>query len=535
MILRKPYAFLIKNFKIIHLFISILMGYLLYKSYNIVTFFSDSVTNNYTAIVSGQVAGLYINYFMYGAIILVLASLVAIYYLLSHKDKPRKFYMWSILYYILLFIVFTIFYSFINTLTNETIASSSLRAYRDISVMITVPQIFFVIYTFVTFTGFNIKKFNFSDDLKELEINEEDNAEFEFTIGFKGYKTERKIRRTIREFSYYVRENSFIFTIISIISVIIVATTLFLNREVYNKKYKMSDSILHNNFAVSVEDSIVSNLTYNGEILSKGKYYVAIKLKVTNNSNKKEVLDHSNFRLEYDNKQVKPNLEKSLFFKDFATPYYGDEISKGSSRVIGLVYEINEKDKNKAFKLKIYRGVNTKPGEIVAKYNEIKIAPVLVNELADSNVAEMGESLEFIYSNIGDSSFQINSFQFTKGFQYSYDKCENEVCRTIDDIVSVDYTVLGDYRMLLVLDYILKLDKETAYYKGNSAIKDFVTNFMKIRYTIDENTYYSKVVYQTPKNLKDKMVLQVKSNVNEAETLDIIFTIRNKNYIINLK
>ena len=173
--------------------------------------------------------------------------------------------------------------------------------------------------------------------------------------------------------------------------------------------------------------------------------------------------------------------------------------------------------------------------EIVAKYNEIKIAPVLVNELADSNVAEMGESLEFIYSNIGDSSFQINSFQFTKGFQYSYDKCENEVCRTIDDIVSVDYTVLGDYRMLLVLDYILKLDKETAYYKGNSAIKDFVTNFMKIRYTIDENTYYSKVVYQTPKNLKDKMVLQVKSNVNEAETLDIIFTIRNKNYIINLK
>ena len=105
MILRKPYAFLIKNFKIIHLFISILMGYLLYKSYNIVTFFSESVTNNYTAIVSGQVAGLYINYFMYGAIILVLASLVAIYYLLSHKDKPRKFYMWSILYYILLFIV----------------------------------------------------------------------------------------------------------------------------------------------------------------------------------------------------------------------------------------------------------------------------------------------------------------------------------------------------------------------------------------------------------------------------------------------
>ena len=109
MIVRKPYAFLIKYFKVIHLIIAALMCYLLYKSYNIVTFFMESVANNYNAIMSGQVAGLYINYFMYGAIVLILFSLIAIYYLLSHKNKPRKFYMASILYYIILFVVLHFF------------------------------------------------------------------------------------------------------------------------------------------------------------------------------------------------------------------------------------------------------------------------------------------------------------------------------------------------------------------------------------------------------------------------------------------
>ena len=535
MILRKPYAFLIKYFKIIHLLIAALMGYLLYKSYDIINFFGESVANNYNAVASGQVAGLYINYFMYGAIILTLFALIAVYYLLSHKDKPRKFYMYAIIYYIILFVVFSIFYKFINTLTNETISSSTLRAYRDISILVSLPQIFFVIYTFVTFTGFNIKKFNFGEDLKELEIKEEDNEEFEFSLGFKGYKAERNIRRFVREFSYYVRENSFIFTIILIITIIVVGTTIFLNREVYNKTYNAKDSVLHNTFGVSVEDSIVTNLSYSGEILTEGKYYVALKLKVTNNALINSSLDYSNFKLQVGEKQIKPNLERSLYFKDFATPYYGDKITKSSSKIIGLVYEIDETEIMETFKLKIYRGVGTKPGEIVAKYNEIEIEPVLVDKVADANEVDLNENLEFVYSNVGETMIKISSFQFAKSFQYSYDKCEKENCKTIDDIVSVDYTVIGDYLMLLVLDYEFNLDQNTAYYNGNSSLKEFINNFMKIKYTIEDKTYYSNVIYRTPKSLTDKIVLQVRSNVNEADNVAVVFTIRNKNYIINLK
>ena len=258
-------------------------------------------------------------------------------------------------------------------------------------------------------------------------------------------------------------------------------------------------------------------------------------MKITNNSLQSQGLDYSNFILEYGNQQVKPNLEKSLYFKDFAVPYYGDKIASRETKTIGLIYEIDKKEINNKFKLKIYRGVSNKPGQIIAKYNEINLAPILVDELTVANEVELNELLEFNYSNIGNSTFKIDSFQFTKSFQYKYEKCVNESCRFIDDIVSVDYSILGDYRMLLVLNYSFELDNETAYYKSSSTIKDFVNNFMKLRYTIGGETFYSKAIYQTPKNLTDKMVLQVKSNINEADNLDVIFTIRNKNYIINLK
>lgn len=535
MILKKPYAFLIKYFKLIHLIVTVPMIYLAYKSYNLVEFFSESIENNYISVLSGEVAGIFINYFMYLSVIIVLIALVAIYYLLSHKDKPRKFYMYAIIYYVVLLVLFPIFYSFITAFTSETIESTSLRAYRDISLIAALPQIFFIIYTFVSAIGFNIKKFNFGEDLKELQIQEEDNEEFEFIVGQNSYKTKRSIRKFIREFIYYIKENSFIFTIILVIVLTIFGTGLFLNREVYNKKYKMSEGITHNTFNIKIEDSIVTNLSFRGEEINKNKYYIAVKLTVTNNNYTHEKLDYTNFRIVIGKREAKPTLDKSLYFKDYGSPYYGDNITKNSSKTIVLVYEITKEEIKDNYLLKIFKGIANTPGEIIAKYSEIKLTPLLINEIGDANSVLLNEELEFIYSNVGNTTLLVSSFQFTKSFLYSYEKCEKDKCRTLDDIISIDYAESNDYRMLLILDYEFKLDRDTSYGKYNISLKNFIENFMKIKYVKNGKEYYSKVIYKTPSNLKDKLALQVKSDVNEAESVSLIFTVRNKNYIIELK
>ena len=50
MILRKPYAILIKNFKLIHLIMSFFMVYLFYKTNNILSFLTDYLNSVATTI-----------------------------------------------------------------------------------------------------------------------------------------------------------------------------------------------------------------------------------------------------------------------------------------------------------------------------------------------------------------------------------------------------------------------------------------------------------------------------------------------------
>ena len=61
MILRKPYAFLIKYFRLIHLFISLLIVYLIYKTNNMYNFFKDYITDDIVEIHATK----YVNFLVY--------------------------------------------------------------------------------------------------------------------------------------------------------------------------------------------------------------------------------------------------------------------------------------------------------------------------------------------------------------------------------------------------------------------------------------------------------------------------------------
>ena len=98
MVLRKPYAFLIKHFKIIHLILCIPLVYLIIKTGAITSFFSDYVKANYYTNLT-NIAGSYINYFMYLAILVILLLVLAVYFLMRQKKKNSKFYLFLMLYY----------------------------------------------------------------------------------------------------------------------------------------------------------------------------------------------------------------------------------------------------------------------------------------------------------------------------------------------------------------------------------------------------------------------------------------------------
>ena len=197
MILKKPYAFIIRHFRLIHLIALIPMLYLVTKTRGIVTFFADYVRNGY--ILSGNVmisnlSANYINIFMYIAIIMILIIFLILAFILQRKNKPTKFYTISILYYIALLVLLSFGIAVFQSIELDTLANTLARIIRDLLYIVYYSEYLFIIFTGIRGIGFNIKKFDFKGDIEDLKISSEDNEEFEFLVGKDSYKTKRTIR-----------------------------------------------------------------------------------------------------------------------------------------------------------------------------------------------------------------------------------------------------------------------------------------------------------------------------------------------------
>ena len=81
MIIKKPYAFLIKHFRLIHLIISSLLIFLVYKTHSVYKFFNDYVHNGYYNYTS-EISGTYINLYMFLAIIALIVVTAFVYLLM---------------------------------------------------------------------------------------------------------------------------------------------------------------------------------------------------------------------------------------------------------------------------------------------------------------------------------------------------------------------------------------------------------------------------------------------------------------------
>ena len=91
MILKKPYAFLIKNFKLLHIILFFALSFIIYKSSKIYNFFNDYVNGNYFDFQENLVTT-YIDIFLFLAIIIIIIFSIILYWLMKLKNKNKKYY-----------------------------------------------------------------------------------------------------------------------------------------------------------------------------------------------------------------------------------------------------------------------------------------------------------------------------------------------------------------------------------------------------------------------------------------------------------
>ena len=536
MILRKPYAFLIKHFRLIHLILALPLIYIVRKTHLVVDFFNTYVKNGYTYQTGSDISGLYINWILFVSVFLIIISILAIYFLLRYKEKPVKMYIVMLIYYVALFGVLVWYSGIISNMAREVLSAKSARLYRDISLIVYVPQYIFIGFVLLRATGFNIKQFNFQSDLKEMKITSEDSEEVEVGFEFDTYKTKRFFRRYKREFGYYLKENKLIISVIVVAAIFSSIFIFYKTRDNYNLTYKQNTSFVHKSFTINIKDSIISNLGYNGKKINDTYYYLVLKTYVRNDSAKSMKLDYDNFNVYTGNKKLKPILDKSTYFLDYASPYYGDYIKSGEEKEIALVYQLTEEEIKKSFKLELLSSYSADKGKLVTKYAIVNLTPVILTEVTDLSTINVKNKLIFNNTNVGNTILTINSFLTTKSYIYEYEYCySSNNCKTIKDIANIDYTKGTGGATLLVLDYDFDLDKETTYGKTSKNDLNFFNDFVSIKAVINEVEHEYGVFNVTPKNLTNKLVLQVKGDIINASDIDMYITIRNKRYIINLK
>ena len=524
MILKKPYAFLIRRFRIIHLILAALIMYLMVKTYSIYSFFSR-YTNNIYSTLNSNVSTNYVTLFMFLVSVIIVAFSLAMYILMSKKDKPRVLYIAITAYYIIYFIILISLFTLFRDFASITLAIKTAMLFRDLILLSLIPQFVFFILALVRSSGFDIKKFNFSRDLEELNIEEKDSEEFEFILGLDSYKYFRSLRKKLREIKYYFLENKFVITSIVGIIVLVILTSIILSSSVYNKVYKMGDKFQAGGLTMTINEAYLTNRDYKDEVINKDMYFLVVSTTISNNSGSSTVLDTTNFKLNVNKKIIYPVLSRNKYFIDLGRGYSKEKILNNSTRTYILVFEIKKDQIKNKYKLSILDSINYKSGTINKKLKDVKLIPTVHTDSKLIGTYGLDETIDFSNTLLKHSELTVKDYEFARVYNYTYEKCVMNNCQETTDTVRASAG-----KTLLILDSELELDETSTFMMANNENNTFYETFVKTSVG-DKLSYIDDL---TPSSVTDKTILEVNDNVYDAGDLSLYISIRGKVYTIEL-
>lgn len=535
MIIKKPYAFLIKKFRWIHGILFAMLVFLAVKSINIYTFFSDYATNHYY-VMSSMLASEYIDLTLFVVTILAVLVSALIYFILSLKNKDRKTYVFLCLYYIILFVYFIYMLSIFQNLQSKSLGIETVRAIRDISVIVSLPQIVFLFIICGRTLGFNLKQFDFKKDLEEMQIDTKDYEEVEVEFGKNNYKTARFLRKTLRLTKYFILENKFIVTILASIIVLATSLAIFVNIKIYNVSYNENVEILANNVYYTVMSSYVTDKDINDNVITKDKKYVLIKIKANNKTTTNYNLYRETFRLELNNTMLIPTFGLDNKFIDVGKTYSPFEIKSGETKEFIIVFELDNSVNQSEFILKIKNYDYGNFTTLESEYKDINIVPKYIDHDDDYGKLYLPIRLNLEETMLGKTNIVLNSYEIATTFKEKYEYCiEENNCMINTYIVKPISTGKGNLSVLK-LRGTLDLDEDLYMNKYITNLGDLLSYFGKISYRY-RGKYKTASITKIPTKLKtdEYSYVEVPSELAEANKIEIILTIRGIKYTLVLK
>lgn len=531
MILRKPYAFIIKHFKLIHL---IILGCLAFCIYNFggIQGLINTLISSRTYTYSG--ADIYINNIVYLFLFVALFLSVVLFWLLRQKKKPIGLYIGLIIYILAVFITYLYFYSVLGKLVKESVEVDTLSFMRDITTLVRVPGFVFLGFCFVRGVGFDIKQFNFSKDIEELKIADKDSEEFEVMVGQNNYKYVRAIRRTIRETKYYILENMLAITVLSIVLGIVLIFFGFRYYQQYMKKVKAQTVSTVNGITYVVNKAYITSKDYNGIKIKDGSKFVVIDMSFNNTNKEDKALELERFQLV--NKQLLYTATQSYNSKffDLGVPYEKDtKIPQDEMFDRYLVFEIPDTTVTTNFVLRIEYGVSSKNKNVISNYIKFDINAQNIDANNENKKVNLNEELYTNVNNENEFRITINKYSIQENYNDKYVICNRKLeCNKYNSLITANNY---NKKTMIVIDYKGTIYDDAKFTKTFNSFNKIFNNHVFIEYESYNQNVFENVSIVPQSDVEDKTFLLVDRKIMDSKYINLIFKFRNTTYVVPLK
>lgn len=529
MILRKPYAFLIKHFKLIHLIMTVFIGILIYQTNTLLSFFNDFIGSNQTIVGTNVFDSLFSSYSYILCVGVVLASLI-IFILMSFKGKPRVYYALNIIGYVLLIILYFYAGNTIGAMQKNIIDERIVRAVRDFLNIVFIFQLYSVIVSFIRTIGLDVKKFDFKDDIEDLELTDLDNEEFEVNVEFDAHTLKRQVRRGWRNARYYFIENKLILLIVGVVLIAGVGFGLYTLIKDDTVEYKMNQAFSTTGYNMIIDKAYVTSTDPRLNKISDDKSLVVVKFKAKALTKKQEFVV-GKLALKIGEQKYYHDIKNRSYASDFGVVYTGQELTNEYANYV-LVYEIPTSLKSSSMDL-IYTE-QIVDGMFKNKTDDIKIR---------LNVADLDEKREVQYINKGQNyivgsgllegyELKFNNIELNNNFKIDYNVCvRNNECYKYYEYLSPSLSGISDKA-------IVKLNMDLAV-PENGVIKnvgDLVAKFGSIEYTIDGISRSTNILKKIDTTHNDSYnYFEIKEEALESNSMYLVLKVRNDVFKFKIK
>lgn len=530
-ILRKPYAFIIKHFRMIHLIILGCLLFLIYDLNDIYHLFQQLQVTN-TTLYTG--ANIYIDSIVYYFIIAALLMTGIVLWLLKEKKKPIKLYLFLFIYFILLLVGYSYLFSVLKTIQDEVVTLDAIILTKDIANLMILPGYLGICLCFIRGIGFNIKQFNFSKDIAELDIADKDSEEFEVLIGQNNYKYFRTIRRTIREIKYYILENKFAITcvIVGLLAIFSGFGIYYYNQ--YLKRLGEEEVTSVNGISYIVNRSYITKNDFKGQEVRNGYKYVVVEMRMHNSTDEDKKLDLELINLTDGDLIYRPTLTKNSKFYDLGVPYKEDQYIKSYEDInVTLAFEIPSSVKTRNFTLRVQYKIESNMDKVVARYRNFAVNTFNADVEDILNNKNMNETINIDTVSRNKFSLTINSYQLRDSYNNRFVVCSEDLtCKSVSRVIKPNSTTKST---MLVVNYTGIMYDDANFTKTFNTYNKIFSNYATVIYKIGSKEYKEPVNIVAMSDVDGKVFIEIDRRIMNATNISLYFDFRNEKYEVPLK